>query len=165
MPLFTLTESCNISIYYDSENDWLYAEWHGNLTADRIQLCYEDILTYLEATQCTRVLNDNSTLVSIHSDPGTWLATDWFPRAFQHGLKRFAWVYPSTIASRFSVQNLMQYSSHPHIVCFDDLATACTWLQDGHETLTAQKQVSGRSLPLLPQHSTFTSHGLSNLTH
>jgi hypothetical protein len=129
MLLRTLLESPTIQIGFDHINDWLYAEWIGEQTLESVQEGCLQMLDYMRAERCHKVLNDNRLVTSMWSDAAEWGGKVWFPAMMDAGLEYFAWVYSPNVFSRLSTDLTLRYTTRPVVLPFDSIDTAKAWLK------------------------------------
>ncbi len=118
-----------LTLAYDHEHDWLYADWCGDQNLTTVQHGCGEMLRHLKDQSCHKVLNDNTRVTSMWSDAAEWGGREWFPAMFAAGLQYFAWVYSPDVYSRLSTDLTLQYTSPgPVIATFNDLGIARAWL-------------------------------------
>ncbi|OGX87244.1 hypothetical protein [Hymenobacter glacialis] len=129
MLLQTLFETSYVTIAYDHQNEWLYAEWRGNQDMKSVQQGAIELMRLLPIHHCHKVLNDNTLVTSMWSEAAEWGGTEWFPAMIALGLEYFAWVYSPNVYSRLSTDLTLQFTSAtPVVATFDDIKTAKAWL-------------------------------------
>ncbi|MCB2376367.1 hypothetical protein LGH70_02155 [Hymenobacter sp. BT635] len=125
-----LYETPKISIRYDEASQWLHVEWVGDQDYDSVRSGATKMLEYLEAEQCSKVLNDNTLVTSMWADAAEWGGKEWFPAMRAAGCAYFAWVYSPNVYSRLSTDLTLQYTAAGIVILtFDDITTAQLWLQ------------------------------------
>ena len=130
MALQTLLKEPHITIVYDHEHEWLYANWLGNQNLTTVQTGALAMLRLIKEYRCRKVLNDNTYVTSMWSEAAEWGGKDWFPAMMAAGLEYFAWVYSPNTYSRLSTDLTLQFTAGvPVVATFDDLATATAWLE------------------------------------
>ena len=82
---------------YDSENHWVYNDWHGFVTLDEVIKGSEETLQLLKASRSTKILNDNRHLSGTWSEATGWLSSAWIRRAEKAGVKKIAHILSSDI--------------------------------------------------------------------
>jgi hypothetical protein len=132
MQLHPLVESAGISISYDCTNEWLYADWKGLHDQASSRAACLQLLECLRTQPCRKILNDNFHIS--HSSMrltqwGSW----WLNEMQKAGLQYIAWVLPQNILARQATETTVKSISNPVVATFDDLASACLWLQKAHE--------------------------------
>jgi hypothetical protein len=127
MSLHLLAETSSLRLYFDSDAQWLFAEWHGTPTLDEQAYNYELLLATLASRLCRKLLTDTSAVTVRHewNRPARLLRQRFWRRAAAVGVQFIAEVLPAysqppTIDS--SVTDLLWLAS------FTELEAACTWL-------------------------------------
>ncbi|WP_324675191.1 hypothetical protein [Hymenobacter sp. GOD-10R] len=128
MFLRSLLQSPTIEISFDHRNDWLYAEWVGDQDFDSVKQGCLQMLDFMKAERCHKVLNDNRLVTSMWSDAAEWGGHVWFPAMKDAGLEYFAWVYSPNVFSRLSTDLTLQHTTQPVVLTFDNVETAKAWL-------------------------------------
>ena len=128
MQLEPLADQAGVAISYDHANDWLYADWYGEHTADTSRVACLLLLEQLRAHTTTRILNDNSRIQHTSVEPGEW-SMWWLGEMRAAGLAALAWVYPPNFLARKATDTLIRPVTQPLVATFDDLASAYFWLQ------------------------------------
>lgn len=129
MLLHSVIDTPGISIGYDSDNAWLYADWKGDHDQESSR---DGCLLLLEALRkhpCHKILNDNSSITSTTVQISEWGAW-WLQEMMRAGLQYIAWVYPRNFAAREATEAMMLGIPRPQVTTFDDVATAYLWLQN-----------------------------------
>lgn len=129
MALRVLHQESYLTIFYDYVNDWLYANWIGDQDLESVQAGCLMMLHYLKSERCRRVLNDNTLVTSMWADAAEWGGREWFPAMVEGGLEYFAWVYSPNVYSRLSTDLMLQHTTRPVILTFDNIELATTWLK------------------------------------
>jgi hypothetical protein len=126
-----LFEDTYLRIDLDPEGGWLYADWTGYQTVGTVQEGCERMLELMREHHLHAVLNDNTRVVGIWSGAAEWVATDWFPRMSQAGLRCFAWVYSPTRFSQISTDETLSFVDPDAIgvKVFHDAGEAKEWLR------------------------------------
>lgn len=126
-----LLKEKSIVLEYDSENQWIQADWIGYQTVDSVKHGCEKILEFLIQYKCSKVLNDNTNVTGIWSGASAWVGGDWLPRMAKAGLRQFAWVYSPSAFSRLSTNESLRNLNQKEIAkTFDDIDTARAWLRN-----------------------------------
>lgn len=155
MQLQLLCDTPPVAVYYDCFNDWLFVDWHGELSLAQVQLgCLAIARCFLERTY-QRVLNNNCDVTGMSSEAPAWLAEHFLPHLELAGIEYLAWICaPSPLLKHLTSQAVRQLRA-PVVVIFDDVADAYSWLQhtrfahlDAAEAtasaLERQEQLAGR---------------------
>jgi hypothetical protein len=121
MALRILQELDFLDISYDYANDWIYAEWHGEITFEQAKTGGEAVLHFVEAEHGRKLLNDNSRVTDMWLETPEWRAMNVFPRLHAAGLQ---YLY-----SRFSADRSLDAITQPVALPFEDLEMAKSWLR------------------------------------
>lgn len=92
----------HISITVDNANRWLYVDWKGFQDNQTVRQGGLKMLSVLQRTGFSKVLNDNRNVLGTWSDAAEWVGEDWFPMMEASGLKCFAWIYSHSTFSQLS---------------------------------------------------------------
>jgi hypothetical protein len=128
MPILPIVDSPALSIGFDEENRWLYAEWKGPHNQQSIQAGCVQILDTLRAWPCHKVLNDNSGITHITMQL-THFGLRWLEGMRRAGMQHLAWVLPDGLPALRAVEAALQAIERPHVATFDDVASGYRWLQ------------------------------------
>lgn len=129
MNLQYLCSTPYVSVYFDATNNWLFVEWEGDLTLDRVQLgCLEIAHCYLHASY-TRILNSNLRVTSVTPDIAGWLASVFMPTLEQAGVRQLGWVIAPSLCGRNLVLDTLARCPYLGISMFEDVEEAVSWLQ------------------------------------
>lgn len=132
MNLKKLCEASHVTIYFDSWNNWLYLDWHGELTMPAVQRACQDIARcYLEHS-CPRVLNSNTQVTHIDWQVPAWLAQHFLPLLRLAGVEQLVWVYGPTPRARDMAHETLTRFPSSGITLFGDMEDAVAWLQQTH---------------------------------
>ncbi|HYO74288.1 MAG TPA: hypothetical protein VEU33_50265 [Archangium sp.] len=127
-----LYTSEHIDIHLEPEG-WLHADWKGYQSVDMVKTGCEQILRHLAAQRLSKVLNDNSNMTGIWVGAAYWVASNWFPRMREAGLRHFAWVQSASRLSQLSANTAVEHTTPGTAVLFDDTSTAARWLREACE--------------------------------
>jgi hypothetical protein len=128
MQLEPLADQAGVSISYDRDNDWLYADWYGEHTRETSQAACLLLLKHLRAHTTTRILNDNSRVQHTTIELSEW-SMWWLGEMRAAGLTALAWVYPPNFTARKATDARLLPITQPVVASFDDLASAFCWLR------------------------------------
>jgi hypothetical protein len=129
MNLQLLHAGPHLTVYYDSCNHWLYADWQGELTLPNVQdACLELARCYLHHPY-PRVLNSNALVTSVSWDVRAWLTQAFIPAMGKSGIRQLAWVCAPALRGRQMAQELADRLPHLKLTLFTDLEEAVAWLQ------------------------------------
>lgn len=118
-----------LTTYYDSHNDWLYADWHGELTLPAVQAASLDFARCYLHRSYPRVLNSNALVTSVSWDVTPWLAQELLPAMEFTGMQEVAWVCAPALRGRHMAQEIANRLPHMSLTLFSDLEEAVAWLQ------------------------------------
>lgn len=132
MNLNKLCEAPNVTIYFDSWNNWLYLDWYGELTLPVVRYaCLEIGRCYLGHSY-PRVLNSNTQVTHIDWQVPAWLAHEFLPILELAGVEQMAWVYGPTLRGRDMAHETLRRLPALGVALFDDIEDAVAWLQQTH---------------------------------
>jgi hypothetical protein len=130
MALRILHDVPSLTISYDYTDDWLYLDWHGNISDDDVMAGALKLLELLKQERCAKVLNDNSHISGLWDDAAKWGSDVFFPMLYDAGCRYFAWVFSSERFSQLSAELAVQRTTAGiGIMTFRDLTTAAEWLR------------------------------------
>lgn len=129
MKLHLLRQTNCLVIYYDSGNDWLFLDWHGEITLQKAKdACVALAHCYLHRPY-PRVLNSNAQLESVSWSVATWLVTDFLPHMSLAGVEHVAWICSPTLRGRHMMQTVINWLPGFILNTFHDMEGAVDWLQ------------------------------------
>jgi len=122
-----------LDIEYNEPDDCWYYNWKGYQTAETVFAGGEKIYELFIQKKCPRVLNDNRLVITSWSGATEWAGREWFPRMFEAGLTRFAWIVSAALFAEMSVQKALEAlppvpGADQVIRTFNDLPPARRWL-------------------------------------
>lgn len=120
----------SIEVEYDSENNWLYANWQNVQTLGSIMNGGAQMLNHLKDKQCTKVLNDNRLVKGTWTFAADYTEKEWFPQMIGAGLKYFAWIYSKDVFSKFSIDRVKSIQSTGFIKVFSTIEEGKEWLKN-----------------------------------
>ena len=127
--LHCLLDTPLLTICHDTSNGWLYNQWKGSHTYDTVFICVEHILACLDATACTKMLSDHTQLTGDWEKAASRLGSESFGQVAVRGVSAVAWVYGPDYRDLVAMRLTQHVAEKPTIAIFDDVATACIWLQ------------------------------------
>lgn len=145
MTLHLLRSTPTLAIYYDSWNEWLFADWQGELTLAAVQEACLELGECLLQRPYARVLNSNTQVTTAQWEVATWLAEEFFPYLSLAGVERLAWVCAPNLRGRNIAHAILNRLPILQLSLFDELDEAVSWLQRH-----SQEHRSGRNLPARP---------------
>ncbi|MGI4835430.1 MAG: STAS/SEC14 domain-containing protein [Janthinobacterium lividum] len=138
MNLLPLCSSPQVSVYFDSWNNWLYVEWEGEITLPVAQQACVNLAHCVLKRPYARVLNNNSSMTSVGLEVGAWLALHFMPHLHLAGVKHMAWVCSPTLAGQNLVQTIMNWLPRLEATLFTDMEDAVHWLQQRQLTPSSE---------------------------
>jgi len=130
--LVCLVDTPLLTIYHDVANGWLYNHWKGTHDATTIYTCAPYILAALDATGCRKVLSDHGELSGNWVQIAPRLGREAFAQLAARGVRAVAWVHSQDYHDQMAMYLAQRATTCPDIAIFDDVATACFWLQQRH---------------------------------
>ena len=130
MSLKIIRANPNLSISYDSQNNWLYLDWCGEQTIDTVREGCLLIAQCFLRQSYGRILNDNTNVTSVTREVFEWLSTEFLPYIHLVQIEYLAWVYPPGMDARSYTDIALYKDSSLVVALFDDLASAYSWLRD-----------------------------------
>lgn len=136
MNLKLLCSAPQVTIYFDSWNNWLFIEWEGALTLPAVQYACLEVAECFVEHAYPRVLNSNAQVTEMAPEVMPWLTKYLLPYLELAGIKQFAWVQaPIMLAMGLGVQ-VFEQLPHLNIGVFADLEGATSWLQQSNPAYT-----------------------------
>lgn len=129
MCLLTLHTEPYLTLTFDDENQWLYAEWQEIQNSQTVQAGCQLILHYLQERKCHKLLNDNTCVQGAWSPVIEWVSDDYFSRLAAIGVTNLAWIHSANCFSRYTTDYVLQQVNRPVTAAFNDLPGAYSWLQ------------------------------------
>lgn len=129
--LIDSSDNVYLTIEFDEENHWIYANWIGVQPPEKVVQGCQAIIDFLRESICPHLLNDNSAIVGSWSASNEWIAQHWIPQAIELGLKRFAHVIsPGLFGQASAAEMLMRVGARFEMRIFQDLQSAQSWLRE-----------------------------------
>ena len=129
MNLLPLCSLPQVSIYFDSWNDWLYVEWEGEITLPVAKEACVALSHCVLRRPYARVLNNNTSMTDVGLDVGAWLACHFMPHLPLAGVRHMAWVCSPTLAGLRLIQTIVSWLPRLEATVFTDVEDAVRWLQ------------------------------------
>lgn len=118
-----------ITISYNPEHKWLDVDWTGFQDIASVQAGCMQMLDYLRANQCDRIVNDNTNVRGNWSDAVEWVGKEWFPMMEKAGLKYFAHIFsPSTFSQLSAKKSIDIMAGIITTQYFTDVELAREWI-------------------------------------
>jgi hypothetical protein len=125
-----LAQTPCLRVQYDDQQQWLYAQWYGELHETVVKEGCALLLEHQRAQQTSKLLNDNSLIKRPWAEGISWGAREWLPAMAKAGLHYLAWVYSPHLLSRMVFDQSQLDVVFPMAAAFDDVAQAVEWLQN-----------------------------------
>ncbi|MEO1050551.1 MAG: hypothetical protein AAFX87_07985 [Bacteroidota bacterium] len=119
-----------LTVQYDEENSWLYANWVGFMTMDMIKQGGLMLIEAVRESKCKHMLNDNREVEGTWAKANEWIATEWGPKIMDAGLRNFAMILSSNIFSEMSAKDLETKQDSFTMRSFVDIEDAKKWLKE-----------------------------------
>jgi hypothetical protein len=132
MNLHLLRSTPTIAIYYDSWNNWLFADWQGELTLAAVQAACFELAQCVLQRPYARVLNSNAQITAAQWEVAPWLAQSFLPFLTLAGIEKLAWVCAPHLRGRNSMPAVRSQLPLLQLALFDELEEAVSWLQQTH---------------------------------
>jgi hypothetical protein len=118
------------SLKVDTTLPGVVVEWKGYATSTELREVHEQLLELIKKHRVSKVLGDDTSLVSIAADDRLWILENWMPRAIGAGLRVAAAKKSANYFARVAVAEIeTAMGQHMQIKMFDTLADAKAWLQ------------------------------------
>lgn len=142
MPLLRLAATSIVAIFQDTDNGWLFIEWHGALTLPTVQAGCLAILRCFIEHPCPRVLNSNALVTAISFEAVPWLVRAFMPCLGLSGVKQLTWLSAPALRGRLLVGEVLQRLPALPIAPFEDLDLAVNWLRQQPATALSASRVA-----------------------
>jgi hypothetical protein len=120
---------CTVS--YESNVPCLLVKWKRYATSTQLRYIHECLIRLIKMYRVSKILGDDTDLVSIAAIDQHWIVHDWMPRAIAVGLKNAASVKPRAYFGQTSVNRILSIVPVGlAIQSFDNLESARTWLRN-----------------------------------
>jgi hypothetical protein len=125
-----LSDNPICAVSRDDSVPCIFVQWKGYATSAQLRYIHECLIGLIERDRISRILGDDTALVSIASEDQEWIIWEWIPRAIVAGLRTIASKSPNGYYGRTSV-NRIQAVISPKLTIrsFDNLAAARQWLR------------------------------------
>lgn len=145
--LTLLGETASVQVWHDAGARWLYVQWRGSYEHQHVGEGWALLLHCLHQHPCAKVLNDARGAATGWAGREQWVGTSLFPQLAQAGVRYMACVYPEALAARRSLDSTLDSTAQPFVTAFEDLATACAWLQQRVVATTEAPDHTGAASP------------------
>lgn len=114
----------------DDDVPCICIQWKGYATSAQIRLIHERLIGLIERDRISKILGDDTALVSVSSEDQDWIIWEWMPRAIAAGLRVVASKSPNGHYGRMSVNRIQAVIAPKlRVRSFDNLADAREWLR------------------------------------
>jgi hypothetical protein len=118
------------SLKLDTTLPGVVVEWKGYATSTELREVHEQLLELIKKHRVSKVLGDDTSLVSIAAEDRLWILENWMPRAIAAGLRVAAAKKSANYFARVAVAEIeTAIGQRMQIKMFDTLADAKAWLQ------------------------------------
>jgi hypothetical protein len=98
---------CTVS--YDPSIPALMVRWKSYATSAQLRYIHECLIRLIRKHRVSKILGDDSDLVSIAAVDQHWIAREWMPRAIAAGLRTVASIKPRAYFGRTSINNILSF--------------------------------------------------------
>jgi len=118
------------SITLDEASRCVTVVWKQYATQLQLRYIHENLLALIREHRLSKILGDDTALLTIPSEDRFWIIDDWFPRAVESGLRFAASKAPKSYFGKLSVSHIHS-SAPPVLSCrsFEKLEEAKKWLE------------------------------------
>lgn len=123
---------CTVS--YDPEIPCLVVRWRGYATSAQTRYIHECLIQLIKKHRVSKILGDDTALVSIAAIDQHWIIHDWMPRAMAAGLKSAASIKPCGYFGQASVNRILSLvPAGLAIRSFESLREGKAWLHSAYQ--------------------------------
>jgi hypothetical protein len=117
------------AVLWDDNNRCILVEWRGYASTLEFRFIHEVLISLIEQYRATKILGDDTHLVTIHAEDQAWVLEEWMPRAIAAGLRIAATKKPNGYFGQSSVEYIQSnLPSGITIRSFEQLEDAREWL-------------------------------------
>lgn len=117
------------AVLWDDNSRCIRVEWRGYASTLEFRFIHEVLISLIEQYHATKILGDDTHLVTIHAEDQAWVLEEWMPRAIAAGLRIAATKKPDGYFGRNSVEYIQSnLPSGITIRSFERLEDAREWL-------------------------------------
>jgi hypothetical protein len=125
-----LSDNPICTVTRDDDVPCIFVNWKGYATSAQIRFVHECLVGLIGRHGVSKILGDDTALVSIDNEDQEWIIWDWIPRAIAAGLRVVASKKPNGFFGRMSVDRIQAVISPKlRIRSFDNLSDARAWLR------------------------------------
>jgi hypothetical protein len=123
---------CTVS--HDPSIPCLTVRWRSYATSAQLRYIHECLIRLINRHRVSKILGDDSDLVSIASVDQHWIAREWMPRAIVAGLRTVASIKPRAYFGQTSINNILSFvPADLAIRSFEGLREARDWLRSVYQ--------------------------------
>jgi len=93
-------------IYFDEQDNIIYAEWKGFLKPDQVRKGCSIMTDYIKNHKVKVHLSDHRNLRVLTKEVQTYLTEEWFPEVEKAGLKKVAALVSEDVFAKATVDNV-----------------------------------------------------------
>ncbi|WP_324680551.1 hypothetical protein [Hymenobacter sp. GOD-10R] len=120
------------SLYHDTDNHWLLAQWTGLQDSEASLAACAVISQHVGEISVTKLLCDSSQAIDGWNEISEWVSTNYLPRLADLGICVIAWINARDWQTTDTITAFVEHSYKPFIASFDEGATAYEWLRNTH---------------------------------
>lgn len=126
-----LQELPYLSIWYDEQNAWVYAEWRGVQTHDTVVAGIAAMLYWIRQQKSTKLLSDEINITQVELTLAQWqqITIDGLAQLHENGIHYVALVESPLAALYRSAQFAIKSNHYPITLTFESQEIAISWLQ------------------------------------
>ena len=118
-----------LRLTYDGPNQWLHADWQGELRLEQVREGAEKVLVLIREYGYTKLLNDNSHVTALHLTSEEQAGYQIMESLFAAGLHYLAWVYAPVAQGREYAELSVAATKWPLLLTFEEVRPAADWLR------------------------------------
>lgn len=124
-----LYEKPYLTIIYDEELNCIQQDWQGYAKSEDFREGILISLEFLKEKKADKVLSNTKEFSLVQQADTEWVAKEITPAMVKNGMKKMAFIIPSSIFAKISVDNFKQGANDiVTIAYFDDMQKAKDWL-------------------------------------
>lgn len=124
----------HLTIHYYGDIHCLVQEWHGFATSAQFRQGINDCITFMGEYETATVISDVRNQGAVKLEDSDWASREALPQMFKIGLRQIAFVVPSNVFSKVSIDNFSEKSrKHTQVKYFDNFDDARAWATQIYE--------------------------------
>lgn len=104
-----------ITTYYLPEKEIIVEEWEGFAPSEGFREVSDGLIELMKAKACGKVINNFKRGKVILKPDQNWINENWFPRAVEAGLCKFAFLLADDVFNKMSVERIMEKTNFPSL--------------------------------------------------